>query len=137
MIEVDGKKLSQRDVDDMLIEACKTSNIAKIVRCVEDYGANVNSSDQAGYSKVLIYALKACHKKDKDAETIIKYLVHRGANINFKHGTKGSNMESRPYFIYYAAANNVDVSDNLVYFLVRNHHHLMKNHLIYFLLQFS
>ena len=49
---------------------------------------------------------------------LVKYLVNRGAEVNFKHGDKGSYNDSRPYFIYWAAENPNLVSDELVEFLI-------------------
>ena len=65
-----------------------------------------------------MYALNQCSKHDDTADSIIKYLVQSGAEINFKHGDKRSLMTSRPYFIYHAVTN-FNCSDDLVYFLIR------------------
>ena len=119
MIEIDGKKLSQEDVNSLLIQACHDGNLIKVVKCVEAYDANVNCTDSLGYAKALVYALRSCMGKDSEGELIVKYLVNRGAEINFKHGDKGSNMDSRAYFIYHAANDTMHVSDDLVYFLVK------------------
>ena len=120
MINIDGKKVSQQEVDLMLIVACKRADLNTVIKCVEEYGANVNAMDAANYARVLIYALRACDNgKGSKGETIVKYLVNRGAEINFKHGDKGSLTESRPYFIYWAAENTNFISDDLVEFLVR------------------
>ena len=119
MIEIDGKKVSQQEVDLMLISACKSLDLDKVVKCVEEYRANLNAMDAANYARVLIYALRACEGKDSKGETIVKYLVNRGAEVNFKHGDKGVYNESRPYFIYWAAENTNFVSDDLVEFLVK------------------
>lgn len=120
MIEVNGKKLSQRDVDDLLIQACRTHDLKKVTLCVENYGANVNTKDHGGYASVLVYALRACHKQDQESELIVAYLVQHGANINDRHGTKLSHMDSRQSILYYAATNVDDISDKLVEYLVKH-----------------
>jgi hypothetical protein len=119
MIEIDGKKVSQQEVDLMLIVACKRLDLNAVIKCTEEYGANLNAMDAANYARVLVYALRACEGKDSKGETIVKYLVNHGAEVNFKHGDKGSYNESRPYFIYWAADNTNFVSDDLVEFLIK------------------
>jgi hypothetical protein len=103
----------------MLIVACKRLDLNAVIKCTEEYGANLNAMDAANYARVLVYALRACEGKDSKGETIVKYLVNRGAEVNFKHGDKGVYNESRPYFIYWAAENTNFVSDDLVEFLVK------------------
>ena len=119
MINVNGEKLSKEDVDILFVQACHSGDLAKVVRAVEEFGANINATDKLGYARALMYALRACSTPGDDAELIIKYLVNKGAEVDFKHGDKGSNMDSRPYFIYFAICNDANVSDELVYFLVK------------------
>lgn len=120
MIEVNGKKLTQDDVNLLLVQACHDGDLNKVVRAVEEFGANVNATDKLGYARALVYALRSCGRPGDTGELIVKYLVNKGAEVDFKHGDKKSNMESRPYFIYWAANNPQHVSDDLVYFLIKN-----------------
>lgn len=120
MIEVNGKKLSQDEVNLLLVQACNQGNLNNVVKAVEEWGANVNATDKLGYARALIYALRSCGNPGDTGELIVKYLVNKGAEVDFKHGDKGSNMESRPYYIYYAANNPLHISDDLVYFLIKN-----------------
>ena len=119
MININGTNVSQQEVDLMLIRACKSLDLNTVIKCVEEYKANLNAMDAANYARVLVYALRACEGKDSKGETIVKYLVNHGAEVNFKHGDKGSYNESRPYFIYWAADNTNFVSDDLVEFLIK------------------
>lgn len=120
MIEVNGKKLSQDDVNILLVQACHDANLNNVVKAVEEWGANVNATDALGYARAIMYALRSCGNPGDTGELIVKYLVNKGAEVDFKHGDKGSKMDSRPYFIYYAANNPLHVSDDLVYFLIKN-----------------
>lgn len=120
MIEVNGKKLTQDDVNLLLVQACHDGNLNNVVRAVEEFGANVNATDKLGYARAMLYALRSCGNPGDTGELIVKYLVNKGAEVDFKHGDKRSNMDSRPYFIYFAANNPLHVSDDLVYFLVKN-----------------
>ena len=119
MININGTNVSQQEVDLMLIRAIKSLDLNTVIKCVEEYKANLNAMDAANYARVLVYALRACEGKDSKGETIVKYLVNHGAEVNFKHGDKGSYNESRPYFIYWAADNTNFVSDDLVEFLIK------------------
>lgn len=119
MIDINGKKYSQEDIDIMLIVACKNLDLKTVVRCVEEYKANLNAMDAANYARVLMYALRSCEGKDSTGEVIVKYLVNHGAEINFKHGDKGVYNDSKPYFIYWACENPNHVSDELVEFLIK------------------
>ena len=120
MIVVNGKKLSQDDVNQLFIQACYDGNLARVVTAVQEFKANINCTDGANYARALVYALRACEGKGSEGEQVVKYLVNQGAEINFKHGLKGEYKDSRPYFIYYAAENTYGVSDDLVYFLIKN-----------------
>lgn len=119
MIEVRGKKLSQDDVNQLFIQACYDGDLAKVVTAVQEFKANINCMDSLNYARALVYALRSCEGKDSEGEQVVKYLVNQGAEINFKHGAKGEYMDSRPYFIYHAAQNTLNVSDDLVYFLIQ------------------
>lgn len=117
MKEVDGKRLSQREININFVKACNNCDLKNVVNYI-GHGADVNSTDPAGYSRALMYALYQCSTDDNTGELIVKYLVESGAEINFKHGDKGSLMTSRPYFIYHAVTN-FNCSDDLVYFLIK------------------
>lgn len=122
MIEINGEKLTQEDVNILFVQACHDGDLIKVVRTVEEMGANLNATDKLGYARALVYALRSCGEPGDNGELIVKYLVNRGAEVDFKHGDKGSNMDSRPYFIYYAANNTFHISDDLVYFLIKKGH---------------
>ncbi len=117
MREVDGEKLSQSELDIRLVQACHNGDLKKVVKYV-GLGANVNATDALGYGRALSYAIDNCSRDDDEADLIVKHMVECGAEINFKHGDKGSLMASRPYFIYYAVTN-YNCSDDLVEYLIR------------------
>ena len=117
MKEVKGNKVYKEDADLMLVQGCHDGDLSKVVRAVELYEADVNAMDAAGYARALIYALRCCNGNDDVGETIVKYLINNGAEVNFKHGDKYSHEESRPYFVYWVAENRF-ASDDLVYFVI-------------------
>ena len=114
---VDGKKMSQDEINIRYVQACNQCDLEKVVKYV-GLGADVNATDALRYTRALMYALNQCSKHDDTAELIVRYIVTNGAEINFKHGDKGSLMASRPYFIYHAVTN-YQCSDELVYFLIQ------------------
>ena len=114
---VDGKKMSQNEINMELVRACHDNDLSNVVNYV-GYGADVNATDSLGYCRAIMYALDNCSKDDNTAELIIKYLVQNGADINFRHGDKNTLMTSRPYFIQYVASNP-NCSDELVYILIK------------------
>ena len=115
---INGKNVSQEEINLDFVVACNHGNLVKVVQYVEEYGADLNSYDKANYARALVYALRSCNGKGSEGEVLVKYLVNRGAEVNFKHGDKGSYNDSRPYFIYWAAENPNLVSDELVEFLI-------------------
>lgn len=118
MKNVDGKMMSQEEINLEFVLACNMGDLAKVVKYVDGYGADVESMDKSHYAKALVYALRSCDGEGSEGELIVKYLVNHGATVNFKHGDKQTHYDSRPYFIYWAADNPNQVSDDLVEFLI-------------------
>jgi len=119
MKKVDGKLMSQEEIDLAYVRACAHGDLAQVVKYVDGYGAYMDAMDKANYARALVYALRSCNGEGSNGELIVKYLVNHGAVVNFKHGDKQTYNDSRPYFIYWAAENVEHVSDNLVEFLVK------------------
>jgi hypothetical protein len=113
------KKFTREEIDKNFLQACYQADLKNVVMYAEMYNANLNCYDPLHYARALIYALRGCSGVDSEGELIVKYLVNKGAEINFKHGDKWKNKDSQPYFIYHAVTSNANVSDDLVYFLLK------------------
>ena len=105
-------EVAQAHSDAKLLIACHRGNFKKVQEAVETYNADVD----AGTTRALFYALNSCSDINRQGEKIIKYLINRGAEVNFRHGPVHLEEEYKPYFIFFVA-NNDYVSDDIVYFV--------------------
>ena len=104
--------IRQGNADALLLIACHRGDYNKVKETVEEYGADIN----AGRPRALFYALNSCSPVNQDGEKIIRYLVNKGAEVDFRHGPVSLPDVCKPYFVFFVA-NNDYASDDIVYFV--------------------
>ena len=119
MIVYNGIKLTPRIVNLLYIDACKDANYARVVKAVEEFGADINCKDINNTNRALAWALKKCQGENSEGEKIVEYLLSKGVEVNFQIG-KSVPQIKRPYAISLAVCNIPRVSNRLVYLLLKN-----------------
>ena len=113
------KKLTQREIDTLYIQACHASDVKRIQYAVEVLKANVNAKDKSGYAPAIVYLLAhGTETNASDIELAARYLITKGANIDFKYGDKNKVGNSKPYLLYYVA-KDTNLSDNFVHYMIK------------------
>jgi len=120
MIVVNGKKLSQKEVNTLYVEACNRLDLAKIAYALNVLNADVNAKDPLGYLPAIAYVGRKTgvgEEERRHIDAIMRTLIAKGADIDFKYGDKHVANKSKPYFLHLIASNST-FSDDLVFKMV-------------------
>lgn len=121
MVAVNGKTLSQKEINTYYVRACKEGKLSEISYALKVLKADVNAKDPAGYAPAIVWAAKqrGLDRDDKlKIENIVDFLIRQGADVDFKYGDRDRKAKSKPYFLHLVAAND-SLSDDLVYRIVK------------------